>query len=129
MIASNFLPSYCLLRYKKAFFGSSLSLLSFDEQFPRIDTVNTIGSKESENARTEGTSNDTHVILEAMLKSRLKVLLLHSRQLMHVRNPLLLQTRRQIRTSSHHCHRMHIHHSWLHPPFHHPLPLHKNTYN
>ncbi|PVH72316.1 general substrate transporter [Cadophora sp. DSE1049] len=37
------------------FFGGLLSLPSFVEQFPRIDTVSTTGSKESENARIEGT--------------------------------------------------------------------------
>lgn len=54
MIGSVVLPSYCLLGYNNAVMGGLLSLPSFVEQFPRIDTVNTMGSKESENARIEG---------------------------------------------------------------------------
>lgn len=50
MIITVFLPAYCLLGYNNAVFGGLLSLESFVEQFPTIDTIHTTGSK-SENAR------------------------------------------------------------------------------
>lgn len=54
MIITVVLPAYCLLGYNNAVIGGLLSLESFVEQFPSIDTVHTTGSTKSENARVQG---------------------------------------------------------------------------
>ena len=50
------LPAYCLLGYNNAVVGGLLSLESFVQQFPRIDTVHTKGEQKAENARIQGTN-------------------------------------------------------------------------
>ena len=47
-------PAYILLGYNNAVMGGLLTLPSFLTTFPSIDTVNTSGSEEAENARIQG---------------------------------------------------------------------------
>lgn len=54
MIVAVVLPAYVLLGYNNAVMGGLLTLPSFLETFPSIDTVNTSGSEEAENARIQG---------------------------------------------------------------------------
>ena len=56
MITVVVFPAYLLLGYNNAVMGGLLTLPSFLSTFPSIDTVNTKGSEEAENARIQGTS-------------------------------------------------------------------------
>jgi hypothetical protein len=47
-------PAYILLGYNNAVMGGLLTLPSFLATFPSIDTINTSGSEEAENARIQG---------------------------------------------------------------------------
>ncbi|OAG42008.1 hypothetical protein AYO21_03743 [Fonsecaea monophora] len=48
-------PAYILIGYNNAAAGGLLTLPSFVETFPRIDTVNTAGKQQADNARIQGT--------------------------------------------------------------------------
>ena len=89
MIGAVVCPAYMLLGYNNAVFGGLVNLASFLETFPRIDTVNTEGSEEAENARIQGTSPlaavHRHEMLTAPRHRRGPV---HRR--LHARRPLLL---------------------------------------
>lgn len=54
MIATVVCPAYMLLGYNNAVLGGLLDLESFAETFPQIDTVNTKGAQQAENARIQG---------------------------------------------------------------------------
>ena len=54
MIAVAVCPAYMLLGYNNAVFGGLLTLPSFLDTFPGIDTVSTVGSAAAENARLQG---------------------------------------------------------------------------
>ena len=56
MIALVVCPAYMMLGYNNAVVGGLLTLPSFIETFPSIDTVNTTGSVAAENARIQGTT-------------------------------------------------------------------------
>jgi hypothetical protein len=102
------LPAYCLLRYNNAVFGGLLSLESFVEQFPTIDTVHTTRSTQSENARIQGTyAGQTFMTVKhiLILSGRHSGSTLHCG--LYVRCVLLLLPRRQTRTSTYHSPRMH----------------------
>ena len=54
MLLSVVCPAYILLGYNNAVFGGLLTLPSFLDTFPSIDTVHVEGSAEAENARIQG---------------------------------------------------------------------------
>lgn len=57
MIAVAVCPAYILLGYNNAVFGGLLTLPSFLETFPGIDTVGTVGGATNEHARVQGESS------------------------------------------------------------------------
>ena len=61
MTASVVCPAYILLGYNNAVLGGLLNLPSFLETFPSIDTVNTKGSVQAENARIQGKSTGSGI--------------------------------------------------------------------
>lgn len=57
MVITIVFPAYFLIGYNNAVAGALVSLNSFVAIFPQIDTVNTTGSKQAENARIQGLSD------------------------------------------------------------------------
>jgi hypothetical protein len=54
MVISVVFPAYALLGYNNGVAGGLLTLPSLVAVFPQIDTVNTTGKQQAENARVQG---------------------------------------------------------------------------
>jgi len=57
-------PSFLLFGYNQSAIGGTLAFKPFTQQFPRIDTTNTKGAQEAENARIQGKQVGTLVSLQ-----------------------------------------------------------------